>query len=51
MLVGVLFDYDNNDLGTLTEYVPTQSTKGVVFLNGYLSASGYTFSRTPTTST
>ena len=44
MLVGVLFDYDNNDLGTLTAYDPTQSTKGVVFINGYLGASGYTFS-------
>ena len=44
MLVSVLFDYDNNELGTLTEYDPTQSTKGVVFLNGYLSAAGYTFS-------
>ena len=44
LLVGVLFDYDNNDLGTLTSYDPTQSNKGVVFLNGYLSANGYTFS-------
>ena len=49
MLIGVLFDYDNNDLGTLSPYDPTQSTKGVVFLNGYLSASGYA-SPAPTTS-
>ncbi len=44
MLVGVLFDYDNNDLGTLSPYDATKSTKGVVFINGYLGASGYTFS-------
>ena len=44
MLVGVLFDYDNNDLGTLSPYDPTQSTKGLVFLNGYLGATGYAFS-------
>lgn len=44
MLVGVLFDYDNNDQGTLTSYNQTESTKGMVFLNGYLSASGYSFS-------
>jgi hypothetical protein len=44
MLVGMLFDYDNNDLGTLSPYDSTQSTKGIVFLNGYLSAAGYTFS-------
>jgi hypothetical protein len=44
MLIGVLFDYDNNDLGTLDPYDPNASTKGLVFLNGYLSASGYAFS-------
>ena len=44
MLIGMLFDYDNNDLGTLSPYDSTQSTKGIVFLNGYLSAAGYTFS-------
>lgn len=44
MLIGVLFDYDNNDLGTLSPYDATESTKGLVFLNGYLSAAGYTFS-------
>jgi hypothetical protein len=44
MLIGLLFDYDNNDLGTLAPYDATQSTKGIVFLNGYLSAAGYTFS-------
>ena len=40
MLVGVLFDYDNNDLGTLASYDPTRSTKGVVFINGYLCCRG-----------
>jgi hypothetical protein len=44
MLIGVLFDYDNNDLGTLSPYDETKSTKGVAFINGYLSASGYSFS-------
>ncbi len=44
MLVGVLFDYDNNDLGTLKPYDPAKSTKGVVFINGYLGAAGYAFS-------
>ena len=44
MLIGVLFDYDNNDLGTLVPYDSTQSTKGIVFLNGYLGPSGYNFS-------
>ena len=44
MLVGVLFDYDNNDLGTLSPYDPDLSTKGLVFLNGYLGASGFQFS-------
>jgi hypothetical protein len=43
ILIGVLFDYDNNDLGTMTTYDPTTSTKGVVLLNGYQSSSGYTF--------
>jgi len=27
MLIGLLFDYDNNDLGTLAPYDATQSTK------------------------
>lgn len=44
MLIGVLFDYDNNDLGTLDPYDSSQSTKGIVFLNGYLGPSGYNFS-------
>lgn len=44
MLVGVLFDYDNNDLGTLSPYDSDLSTKGLVFLNGYLGAGGYAFS-------
>ena len=44
MLIGVLFDYDNDGLGTLDPYDETKSNKGVIFLNGYLSATGYTFS-------
>jgi hypothetical protein len=44
MVVGVLFDYDNNDLGTLNAYDPDLSTKGLVFLNGYLGPNGYAFS-------
>jgi hypothetical protein len=44
MLVAVLFDYDNNDLGDLTSYDPTLTNKGVVFINGYLGATGYNFS-------
>ncbi len=44
MVVGVLFDYDDDDLGTLTPYDPEQSNKALVFLNGYLGATGYTFS-------
>ena len=44
MLLGVIFDYDNNDLGTLDTYDPSASTKGLVFVNGYLSGGGYAFS-------
>ena len=44
MLIGVLFDYDNDELGTLSPYDPAKSTKGVAFINGYQSASGYSFS-------
>ena len=44
MVVGVLFDYDNDDLGTFGTFDDSDTTKGVVFLNGYLSAAGYTFS-------
>lgn len=44
MIIAVLFDYDNDDLGTLTTYDNTASTKGIVFLNGYQSSRGYTFS-------
>jgi hypothetical protein len=44
MLVGVLFDYDNNDLGTLGPDDSEGATKGVVFINGYLNATGYAFS-------
>ncbi|HLZ07969.1 MAG TPA: hypothetical protein VKT80_05225, partial [Chloroflexota bacterium] len=43
-LVAMLFDYDNNELGTLNSYDSTLSNKGVVFINGYLGASGYAFS-------
>ena len=44
LLIGVLFDYDNDGLGTLSPYDETKSTKGVVFINGYQSSAGYTFS-------
>ena len=44
LLIGVLFDYDNDGLGTLSPYDEAKSTKGVVFINGYLSSAGYTFS-------
>ena len=44
MLLGVLFDYDNDEQGSLTTYDHTKTTKGVVFLNGYLNASGFNFS-------
>ena len=43
MLIGVLFEYDNDDLGTLSPYQAKESTKGVVFINGYLGVSGYAF--------
>ncbi|MGA3005035.1 MAG: hypothetical protein ABSE20_25275, partial [Acetobacteraceae bacterium] len=44
MLIGVLFEYDNDDLGTLVPYDAKESTKGLVFINGYLGAAGYAFS-------
>jgi hypothetical protein len=44
MVISVLFDYDNNDLGNLTSYDPDLTSKGVVLLNGYLSATGFSFS-------
>jgi hypothetical protein len=44
MLLGVVFDYDNNDLGTLDSYDPSASNKALVFVNGYLSGGGYAFS-------
>jgi hypothetical protein len=44
LLISVLFDYDNNDLGNMTTYDPHTSTRGLVFLNGYLGANGYMFS-------
>jgi hypothetical protein len=44
MLISVLFDYDNNDLGDLDVYDPDLTNKGVVFINGYLGATGYSFS-------
>ena len=44
MLVTVLFDYDNNDQANLLFYDPDLTNKGVVFINGYLGTSGYSFS-------
>jgi hypothetical protein len=44
MVLGVLFDYDNDDLGTFGTFDDSDTTKGLVFLNGYLSAAGYSFS-------
>jgi hypothetical protein len=44
MALGVLFEYDNDDLGTFGTFPDSDTTKGVVFLNGYLGASGYAFS-------
>ena len=44
MLVSVLFDYDNNDQANLLLYDSALTNKGVVFINGYLGATGYTFS-------
>ncbi len=44
LLISVLFDYNNNDLGNMTAYDPTTSTRGLVFLNGYLGINGYMFS-------
>ncbi len=44
MLLGVLFDYDGNEYGTLPAYDPGASTKGLVLLNGYLGPTGYVFS-------
>ena len=44
MVVAVLFDYDNDELGRLPGYDPDGSNKGMVLLNGYLGATGYSFS-------
>jgi hypothetical protein len=44
MLIAVMFDYDNNDLGDLESYDDILTNKGVVLLNGYLGASGFNFS-------
>ena len=44
LVISVLFDYDNNDLGNMTTYDPHTSTRGLVFLNGYLGANGFMFS-------
>lgn len=44
MALGVLFEYDNDDLGTFGTFDDSDTTKGIVFLNGYLGASGYAFS-------
>jgi hypothetical protein len=40
MLVGVLFEYDTNDMGLKG----IETNKGLLFLNGYLDPSGYLFS-------
>ncbi len=44
LLISVLFNYDNNDLGNMTTYDGYDTTRGIVFLNGYLGANGYMFS-------
>lgn len=44
MLIAVLFDYDNDDLGNLLLDNPDLTNKGVVLINGYLGATGYSFS-------
>ena len=44
LVIGVVFAYDNNDQGELAHPSAKRSTKGMVFLNGYLSAAGYSFS-------
>lgn len=44
MVLGVLFEYDNDNLGTFGVDPNAATTRGIVFLNGYLSASGYSFS-------
>ena len=44
MVIAVLFDYDNNDLGNLASYHPDRVNTGMVLLNGYLGATGYSFS-------
>ena len=44
MVIGVLFEYDNDDLGTVGFDANAETTKGLVFLNGYLSFTGYSFS-------
>jgi hypothetical protein len=44
LVIGVLVDYDNDELGTLSPYDPAKSNKALVFLNGYLGATGYVFS-------
>jgi hypothetical protein len=46
LLIAMLFDYDNDDLGTMTSttYSSDKSTKGIVLLSGYSSANGYDFS-------
>ena len=44
MVIAVLFDYDNDERGDLEAYDPDAVSKGMVLLNGYLGATGYTFS-------
>ena len=44
MLISVLFGYDNNGLGSLSTPDPKLTNKGMVLINGYLGATGYSFS-------
>ena len=48
LLIGLVFDYDNNDQGTLptplTSGTKSSTSRGIVFLNGYLGATGFSFS-------
>jgi hypothetical protein len=44
MVIAVLFDYDNDERGDLEAYDPDAVNKGMVLLNGYLGATGYSFS-------
>src|SRR5438105_15962558 len=43
MVLGVLFDYDNNDIRTLVPYHPSESTKDLLLLNCCLGPTEYRF--------